>query len=153
VSLTTPASAAPHPPGNHFSIALVRCKSDLNFGSIMRLAVNYQAAAVFLVQCRFRHVRTDTSRAQRHLPIIECEELPTVVGCTHVFVDFSEDAQALPAFRHPKQCLYIFGSEDGTLTPPAGKALVYVPTCGSMNLAVSVGVLLYDRMAKQGGTS
>ena len=57
----------------------------------------------------------------------------------------------LPDFQHPENALYIFGPEDGTITQDVinlADAVVYVPTIGCMNLAASVNVLLYDRLAK-----
>ena len=53
---------------------------------------------------------------------------------------------------HPARAFYIFGPEDGTLDPARFKAVqevIYVPTHGCMNLAASVNVILYDRLAKQ----
>jgi len=62
-----------------------------------------------------------------------------------------EGAIPLPEFEHPENALYIFGPEDGTIAQnviDAADAVVYVPTIGCMNLAASVNVLLYDRLAK-----
>ncbi|CUG05858.1 tRNA rRNA methyltransferase, putative [Bodo saltans] len=46
---------------------------------------------------------------------------------------------------------YLFGPEDGTLSAEVLAECddaVYIPTKGSMNLAATVNVLLYDRQAK-----
>lgn len=68
-----------------------------------------------------------------------------------VAVDLVEGAVELPAFQHPTRAFYVFGPEDGTL----GAATLHwcahrvmVPTRGCMNLAATVNVILYDRMAK-----
>jgi len=48
--------------------------------------------------------------------------------------------------------LYVFGPEDGSIDQAlidAADAVVYVPPIGRMNLAATVNVLLYDRLAKQ----
>ena len=68
-----------------------------------------------------------------------------------MLVDLIPGATPLPDFVHPARAFYIFGPEDGTLDPAlfAGvKRVVYVPTTGCMNLAASVNVILYDRLAK-----
>jgi tRNA(Leu) C34 or U34 (ribose-2'-O)-methylase TrmL len=68
-----------------------------------------------------------------------------------VCVELVEGAIPLPEYQHPDKALYIFGPEDGTLTQrmiDRADAVVYVPTIGSMNLAATVNVVLYDRMAK-----
>jgi len=68
-----------------------------------------------------------------------------------ICVDLVEGATPLPHFQHPEQALYIFGPEDGTISQAVidqADDVVYVPTVGCMNLAASVNVLLYDRLAK-----
>lgn len=135
--------------GSWFAIAIVGMKDKQNFGSVLRAAVNWGAKAVFLVNKRFKKVPTDTLNAMKHLPIIEVSSLPKIVGVTQVYVDFNQKAVPIEKFNHPKQALYVFGPEDGTLEIPNGKTVIYVPTKGSLNLAVSVGVILYDRYLKQ----
>ena len=69
-----------------------------------------------------------------------------------VLVDLIEGATSLPDYVHPERAFYIFGPEDGTLDPArfaAVKEVIYVPTQGCMNLAASVNVILYDRLAKR----
>ncbi|MFH7439550.1 TrmH family RNA methyltransferase, partial [Pseudomonas syringae pv. tagetis] len=53
---------------------------------------------------------------------------------------------------HPDRALYIFGPEDGSLDqeiPDWCEDVVYIPTEGCMNLAATVNVVLYHRMAKR----
>ncbi|MDP2285217.1 MAG: TrmH family RNA methyltransferase, partial [Pseudohongiella sp.] len=58
---------------------------------------------------------------------------------------------SLIEFTHPQNALYIFGPEDGSI-PQAivdqADFVVFVPTIGCMNLAATVNVVLYDRLAK-----
>jgi tRNA(Leu) C34 or U34 (ribose-2'-O)-methylase TrmL len=68
-----------------------------------------------------------------------------------VCVEFAENATALPEFLHPDNAFYIFGPEDDTLAQDVinrADTVVYVPTMGCMNLAATVNVVLYDRLAK-----
>jgi len=149
--LTIPYSLSPKPSGQYFCICLIEAKDRLNLGSILRLAVNFKANAVFLVRCRYRRVQTDTLHATHQLPIIELNEIPRILECTYVHVDFCENAENLIKFQHPKRAMYIFGGEDRTLIPNdsiESEHIVYIPTVGSCNLAVSVGILLYDRLTK-----
>ena len=74
-----------------------------------------------------------------------------VPGRSLVCVELVEGATPLPEFTHPEDALYVFGPEDGSLPQSivdAADAVVYGPTTGCMNLAATVNVLLYDRMAK-----
>lgn len=68
-----------------------------------------------------------------------------------VCVDLIEGATALPDFIHPKNALYVFGPEDASISQAlinSAHSMVYVPTVGCMNLAASVNVVLYDRLAE-----
>ena len=68
-----------------------------------------------------------------------------------VCVELVDGAVPLTEYRHPDQAFYIFGPEDGTISQDIldrADDVVYVPTIGCLNLAASVNVVLYDRMAK-----
>ncbi|WP_241504056.1 TrmH family RNA methyltransferase [Pelagibaculum spongiae] len=72
-------------------------------------------------------------------------------GAKIVCIELVEGAVALPEFEHPENAFYVFGPEDGSLEQAVvdrADAVVYIPTIGCMNLAATVNVLLYDRMAK-----
>src|SRR5262249_51582479 len=74
-------------------------------------------------------------------------------GFTPVAVEFRNNSERLPEFHHPDDALYVFGPEDGSL-PGAVLAqchrFVLIPTMHCLNLAASVNLVLYDRLAKQG---
>jgi tRNA(Leu) C34 or U34 (ribose-2'-O)-methylase TrmL len=57
----------------------------------------------------------------------------------------------LTEFHHPDKAYYIFGPEDGTIQQDVldrSDSVIYVPTIGCLNLAATVNVVLYDRLAK-----
>ena len=138
------------------SIGLVRPKTPANVGSVMRACGVYGAAQCFFTGRRFSNSKqfvTDPSKYHRHIPLVNVENLRDVipVDCVPVAVDLIDDAAPLPGYKHPERAFYIFGPEDGTL----GREItdfcldaVYVPGNGCMNLAATVNVVLYDRMAK-----
>jgi len=68
-----------------------------------------------------------------------------------VCIELVEGASSLLEFQHPQNAFYIFGPEDGTLDQAiidAADSVVYIPTIGCLNLAATVNVVLYDRLAK-----
>lgn len=72
-------------------------------------------------------------------------------GAQVVAVDLVPNATLLPIFTHPERAVYVFGGEDRTLDAhilDRAHHRVMVPTAGCMNLAATVNVVLYDRMAK-----
>ena len=69
-----------------------------------------------------------------------------------VAVDIIEGAIPLPEYKHPERAFYIFGAEDATLGKRVlgwCRDVVYIPSNGCMNLAATVNVVLYDRLAKE----
>ena len=128
-------------------------KSPINVGSVLRAAGNYDANLVAITGQRYAKAPTDTMKAYRRIPLVEVADLFDVIpyDCVPVAVDLLEGAKCLFTYKHPERAYYIFGPEDGTL----GRGItdrcrdkIYVPTNGCMNLAATVNVILYDRMAK-----
>lgn len=139
------------------SIGLHRPKDPHNIGGVMRAASCYGASAICVSGERLgsRQIQSaaNTTQTQRHIPVFRGELRDLIpYGAVPVAVDLVDDAESLVDFRHPHSAFYIFGPEDGTL----GKAIldwcpkrVMVPTRFCMNLAATVNVVLYDRLAKQ----
>jgi len=137
-------------------LGLINPKSPTNVGAVMRAAGCYQADSVCYTGQRYSRAAkfsTDTKSVSRDIPLtpVDCL-LDSVNEDTRIIcVDLIEGAIPLPEFRHPEKALYIFGPEDGTISQDIidkADAAVYVPTIGCMNLAASVNVVLYDRLAK-----
>jgi tRNA(Leu) C34 or U34 (ribose-2'-O)-methylase TrmL len=143
------------------TIGLVNPKTPVNVGGIMRAAGCYRVDNVCYTGKRYElaaksgdaQYDVDTKDAAKRIPLVGVESLLDSVpdGATIVCVDLVVGATPLPLFTHPENAFYIFGPEDGTIPQQlidAATAVVYIPTVGCMNLAASVNVLLYDRLAK-----
>ena len=137
-------------------IGLTDPKSPSNVGAVMRAAGCYQADEVRYTGVRYARAakfHTDTKDVSQKIPLRAVESLTDnlLLGQKIICVDLVEGAIPLPEFEHPENAIYIFGPEDGTIAQAVidrADAVVYVPTVGCMNLAASVNVLLYDRLAK-----
>lgn len=137
-------------------IGLVNPKSPTNVGAVMRAAGCYGADSIRYTGERYDRAarfHTDTKGVSSRIPLLPVadllSDLPAEVKV--VCVELVEGATALPAFEHPDRALYVFGPEDGSLDQALidrADSVVYVPTFGCMNLAATVNVVLYDRMAK-----
>ena len=140
------------------SIGLTNPKNPSNVGAVLRAAGCFGVDAVFYTGERYPRAarfQTDTRNAGQTIPLtgVACLLDSVDEGTTIVCVELVEGATALPEFRHPDNALYIFGPEDGTLSQDVvdrAEAVVYVPTTGCLNLAATVNVVLYDRLAKSG---
>lgn len=141
---------------NTVYVGLVDPKSPTNVGSVMRAAGCYQVDQVRYSGTRFERAaryQTDTKDILAKRPPVPAEQLLANLpdGMKIVCVELAEGATPLPQFVHPGQALYVFGPEDGSIPQTMidqADHVVYVPTIGCMNLAASVNVLLYDRLAK-----
>ncbi len=145
---------------NFAYLGLVNPKSPENVGMIIRAAGCYEAKKIFYTGTRFDRARqfyTDTKNSHEKIPLILAEDLLTTIpdGAKLVAVELAEGATPLMHFDHPEQAYYIFGPEDGSITQDLLDAcdhVVYIPTVGCMNLAATVNVVLYDRLAKMSTT-
>lgn len=88
------------------------------------------------------------------MPVLRGDDLRSLIpyDAVPIAVDLVDGAESLVDFRHPLRAFYVFGPEDGTL----GHSIlewcakrIMVPTVSCMNLAATVNVVLYDRLAKQ----
>ena len=156
----------PSLPDSHVAVGLTNPKSPSNVGAVMRAAGCYGVDQVLYTGNRYAQaakfsrnkLNTDTKNACDIIPLLAIDDFKSAKqvqnlpeGTKIICVDLVEGATPLPHFQHPEQALYIFGPEDGTISQGvinSADEVVYVPTLGCMNLAASVNVLLYDRLAK-----
>ena len=139
-------------------IGLTNPKSPTNVGAVMRASGCYQVDAVRFTGERYARAakfNTDTKDIHKKIPLDNTDSLlknlPQEMKV--VCVDLIKGAVPLPNFEHPEHALYIFGPEDGTIEQDVIDRCdhaVYIPTIGCMNLAATVNVVLYDRLAKAG---
>ena len=151
----------------HVTIALTNPKTPTNVGAVMRAAGCYQAEQVIYTGNRYKQaakynqqvLKTDTFNTQDKIPLLSVESFIDVKDVLQsipatakiICVDLVEGAIPLPHFEHPPEAIYIFGPEDSSIKQDVidiADDVVYVPTIGCMNLAATVNVLLYDRLAK-----
>lgn len=138
-------------------VALDNPKSGENVGGAMRACGVYGAAQIVIAGPRFKRFKkfpTDTQHAYRFVPTLEVDDVFVALphDCVPVAIEFLQDGISLIAYKHPKRAFYIFGAEDATLGRrilSRCRDVVFVPTKMCMNLAATVNVVLYDRMAKE----
>lgn len=135
-------------------VALDNPKSEVNVGGALRAVWVYRAAMLVVARGRFKRVSTDTYKAYRHVPVLRVEDVFSALpfDCVPVAVDLVEGATPLPEYQHPERAFYVFGAEDATLGQRVLERCrdrVFVPMRGCMNLAATVNVVLYDRLAKR----
>lgn len=136
-------------------IGLLRPKYVKNVGGALRAAFAFDVSYVAIQGDRTSPLSSeDTTKAWRHIPVVRAPDLLSVIpyDAVPVAVDLLEGATDLPSYVHPERALYIFGPEDGTLGASIVdrcRDRVAVPTRTCLNLAATVNIVLYDRMAKR----
>jgi len=142
------------------SIGLMNPKSPDNVGSVIRAAANYRIKHIFYtgerylraINCNTGSVNT-SRKVGKDIQSTSVENILDAVaeGMKIVCIELVENAIPLPEYQHPEKAFYIFGPEDGSISQAVidkADAVVYIPTVGCMNLAATVNVVLYDRLAK-----
>lgn len=139
----------------YFGIGIYHPKTTENIGTLWRSAHNVGADFIFTIGKRYKKQASDTTRAERHVPLYEFasfddfkERLPR--GCEVVFVEQAEGARDLKDIKHPEAACYILGAEDYGIpeTFMRGHQKVYIDTPHCLNVAVAGSILLYDRQSK-----
>ncbi|MBU2918805.1 RNA methyltransferase [Psychrosphaera sp. F3M07] len=138
------------------TICLTNPKSPTNVGGVLRASGCFGAHEILYTGNRYNKAKkfsTDTQNINDEIGIVHVEdflaEKPDDIPL--ICVDLVEGATPLPEFEHPESAFYVFGPEDGSIKQEViNKAdhVVFMPTKGSLNLAASVNVVLYDRVAK-----
>ena len=143
-------------------IGLTDPKNPENVGAVMRAAGCYNALSVSYTGNRYNKAKqhcgalhTDTKNVASKIPLLSVESFMSAIpeGCVPVAIELVEGATSLVDFVHPNNAFYVFGPEDKSLAKDVVKwceHVIYIPTVGCMNLAATVNVVLYDRLAKLG---
>lgn len=137
-------------------VGLSNPKNVSNVGAVMRAAGCFAVDAVLYTGSRYDRANrfaTDTKNSVNSIPLLHVDSLPDAVDehARLVCVEFVEGANSLVNYKHPPNAFYLFGPEDASLTQAdidRADDVVFVPTVGSLNLAMCVNVVLYDRLAK-----
>ena len=142
------------------TIGLVNPKGPSNVGTVMRAAGCFNANEVLYTGTRYARAaqyetktNTDTHKARHNIPLTQVDSLLNAKkeGAKIVCIELCLGATSLTEFVHPEQALYIFGPEDGSISQSIvdqADHVVYIPTKDCLNLAATVNVVLYDRLAK-----
>ena len=144
----------------YFGIGVEGISKAYNLGAVLRTAHAFGASFAYTVDAFHKATeikRTDTSRSADHLPFYEWDNIGDFVlpkGCVLVGVELTEDSIELPSFRHPQNCAYILGPEEGSLSEEVQSRcehIVKIPTKFCINVSLAAALTLYDRTICLGG--
>eukprot|EP00966_Prymnesium_polylepis_P311961 7208281-Prymnesium_polylepis.1 len=144
------------PPGGYHAIGVVNAKQQANIGTLWRSAYQLGASFVFTVGARYKNAPTDTIDAHKHMPLFELDDWNDFVehsprGAMWVAVEMG--GTPIEDFVHPRNAVYLLGSEDAGLPKTVLAACHHVVSLSceryaSYNVATAGAIVMYDRTAK-----
>lgn len=137
-------------------ILLCQPKYETNVAGVVRAMACFCADDLYLLNKRYEPSSHKPREFRLYNPSIMEVRKPVSAaierGLTPVCVELLEGAENMIAFEHPRDVLYVFGPENGEV-PQVLRRLchkfVQIPSLHCLNLAASVYVTLYDRLAKE----
>ena len=139
-----------------FAIGIYRHKTEHNIGTLWRSAFVLGSSYIFTVGKKYKKQTSDVTRTWSRIPLFYYPEMEDLLqnipyDCRIVGIEIDENAIPRAEFEHPLRAIYLLGSEDFGL-PPAVKEkchfLVRLPGNSSLNVAVTGGIVLHDRITK-----
>ena len=144
----------------YFAVGVEGVSKARNLGAVMRTAHAFGAGFVFTIGAAAsarEMAQSDTAKTAQNLPYYAWQTLDEMVlprGCQLVGIELTDEAVALPSFRHPRSAAYVLGKERGDLSPELIERcahVVKIPTQFCLNLSVAAAITLYDRALNLGG--
>ncbi len=140
----------------YYGIGIFHCKTSTNLGTLWRTAANFGADFIFTIGKRYEKQCSDTVKAWRHIPLYTYETYEDFMkhipyDCRLVGVELSDDARNLKHYVHPERCVYLLGAEDYGIPDRVlskCKDIVMIDSDRCMNVAVTGGIVMYDRLMK-----
>ncbi len=136
-----------------FGIGIQNGKTPENLGVLWRSAQNLGASFIFTIGNRYAKQACDTHNAVKSMPYFHYESFEDFYknlpkGTRLVGVEFTDDAEDLETFHHPRRCVYLLGAEDHGLSKKAiekSHFLVKFKSQLSLNVSVAGSIVMYDR--------
>lgn len=139
----------------YFGIGIVNGKFDANEGQLLRSGHCFGADFLFTVGKRYKRQCTDTTMAEKHIPLYEYVSIEDMLnhrpyGCTPVCIELKPFSVPIEKFIHPERAIYILGQEDGSLPDELCTIFptIQIPTQYCLNVCVAGSIVMYDRIMK-----
>ena len=139
----------------YFAIGIYEPKTETNIGTLWRSARNLGADFIFTIGKRYKKERSDTTKAERHIPLYSYSDWDDFVnhlpsGCEIVCIEQTDGARKLSEITHPERAVYVLGAEDYGIPEDKmrGHQKVFIDTPMCLNVAVAGSIVMYDRSIK-----
>jgi tRNA G18 (ribose-2'-O)-methylase SpoU len=148
-------------PKGWFAIGIENLVSEENLGTLWRTAVLMGASYIFTIGKKYKLQASDTKITHKNIPLHQYDCLETFLGsypkdAKLVGIEIDDRATSIVDYEHFDRTVYLLGSEGNGLSKMAMESchdLLYIPSTGCLNVAVTGSIVLYDRVSKQLKTS
>jgi tRNA(Leu) C34 or U34 (ribose-2'-O)-methylase TrmL len=137
-----------------FGLCLYKPQKEGNFSSLLRTAYNFDCDFICTVENRYHRLKADTVNCRKHIPIFHFPNWDSFLTiypkeCALISLEVNNSID-LKKFSHPRNAIYIFGPEKGSLPDFILNATskVAIDTNRCLNLAICGGIVMYDRQLK-----
>lgn len=140
-----------------FGIGILQPKTTPNVGTLWRSAFQLGASVLYTIGGRYKYSSTDTLNVPARVPLIELDDWTSFAEWaaprSAVWVVIEMGGTPLKDFVHPRNAIYILGSEDHGVPKSVVRACREVVSLecemyGSYNVAVAGSIVMYDRLIK-----
>lgn len=144
------------PISGYFGLAILQPKTSSNIGTLLRSSYQLGASILYTIGGRYKHHSADTLNVPARIPLIELNDWNAFVESapkSAVWVVIEMGGTPLSQFQHPRNAIYILGSEDHGVPKCVLRGCQEVVSLeaegyGSYNVAVAGSIVMYDRMVK-----
>jgi tRNA(Leu) C34 or U34 (ribose-2'-O)-methylase TrmL len=142
----------------YFGIGILQPKTEQNVGTLWRSAFQLGASVLYTIGGRYKTSSSDTLNVPARIPMIELDDWSSFAEWAApkgaVWVAIEMGGIPLKEFKHPRNAIYILGSEDHGVPKSILRNCREVVSLeseqyGSYNVAVAGSLVMYDRMMKQ----
>jgi len=143
-----------------FGIGIYEPKTKENIGTLWRTAYQLGANYIFMINARYKKQSSDTYKTWTKIPLFQYQNWSSFIksrpyNAKLLGVEFNRgESTCLTNFNHPKNAIYLLGSEDVGLPKKVINVcteLISIPSVreASYNVAVSGAFILMDRFNKR----
>ena len=142
----------------YFEIGVYYPKTVQNIGTLWRSAYQLGAASIFTIGHRYKHQASDTLKVPSNIPLRMYADIDEFLACRPFaaqLIGVEMGGEPLGSFAHPRQAVYLLGSEDNGLPPSVLKMCQHIVSIeavrtASYNVAMAGSIVMYHRLVTKG---
>jgi len=141
----------------YYGIGIERGKTEFNYWTLFRTAQIFDCDFLFVIGEKYKRHGADTMSSYKNIPVFSYKDFDDFkehrpFACKLVGIEMTDSAIDIKEFVHPRNAIYILGSEDNGLSRKARDVcndIIKLPGEKSLNVSVAGSIVLFDRLMKK----